>query len=193
MHILQTDRTFNCIRLSIAPWIDSAWGLVLGRQALKVLTDHLSQFFVTIASRNFSKFMLEIRKTLALAVVALLIGQAQAADTQALTGAGSSAVAPIYRSGQTGFGASDVAPAAAELKKEGLVLFPIAITGIAPVVNLPKIGDGQLRLSSSVLGQIFLGEITQWNAPAIAQLNPEVTLPDLPIKVVVRSYGSGTT
>lgn len=166
--------------------------------------------------------MLEIRKTLALAVVALLIGPAQAASAQVLTGAGSSAAAPIYwswaseyqkktgialaydaigssaglqkiRSGQTGFGASDVAPAAAELKKEGLALFPIAITGIAPVVNLPKIGDGQLRLSGSVLGQIFLGEITQWNAPAIAQLNPELSLPDLPIKVVVRSDGSGTT
>jgi len=156
--------------------------------------------------------------------VALVLGtcQAEAADQQAIAGAGSSAAAPIYRSwsseyqkksgvslayesigssaglkkirsGQTGFGASDVAPAQAELSKDGLVLFPIAITGIAPVVNLPKIGDGQLRLSGPVLARIFLGEITQWNAPAIMQLNPDAALPDLPIRVVVRSDGSGTT
>ena len=155
-------------------------------------------------------------------MVVLGFSPVEAASTQAITGAGSSAAAPIYRSwsseyqkasgvslayesigssaglkkirsGQAGFGASDVAPPQAELKKDGLVLFPIAITGIAPVVNLPKISDGQLRLSGPVLGRIFLGEITQWNALAIAQLNPDVALPDLPIKVVVRSDGSGTT
>ena len=139
-----------------------------------------------------------------------------------MTGAGSSAAAPIYRSwatqyqkqvgvalayesvgssaglkkiqaDQTGFGATDVAPLQTELNKNGLVIFPIAITGISPVVNLPKIADGQLRLSGPVLGQIFLGDITQWNDPAIVRLNPDVSLPALAIKVVVRSDGSGTT
>ena len=163
-----------------------------------------------------------MRRILVIMAVALGICQVNAAGTQEITGAGSSAAAPIYRSwaseyqkasgvslayesigssaglkkirtGQTGFGASDVAPPQAELKKDGLILFPIAITGIAPVINLPKIGDAQLRLSGPVLGLIFMGEITQWNAPAIAQLNPDTALPDLPIKVVVRSDGSGTT
>lgn len=142
------------------------------------------------------------------------------ADT--FSGAGSSAAAPIYRSwgaayeqatghklayesagssagmrkigaGEVGFGATDVAPVEAALKKTGLAVFPIAITGIAPVVNLPKIAEGQLRLNGPVLAQIFMGRITQWNAPEIAQLNPGLTLPHLPIRVIVRSDGSGTT
>lgn len=166
--------------------------------------------------------MLEIKKIMAVVALGLGICQAQAAGNQGMAGAGSSAAAPIYRSwsneyqkksgislayesigssaglkkirsGQTGFGASDVAPPQAELTKDGLVLFPIAITGIAPVANVPKIGDAQLRMSGSVLARIFLGEITQWNAPEIAQLNPDMALPDLAIKVVVRSDGSGTT
>lgn len=145
-----------------------------------------------------------------------------AAADQTITGAGSSAAAPIYqgwareyqrasgvglayepvgssaglkkiRARETGFGASDVAPSVAELAADGLVIFPVAITGIAPIVNLPKVGDGQLHLVGSVLARIFMGEITQWNAPEIGQLNPGLTLPDLPIKVVVRSDGSGTT
>jgi phosphate transport system substrate-binding protein len=155
------------------------------------------------------------------AVIALaLAGSLSHADT--ITGAGSSAAAPIYkvwareyekatgttlayeaigssaglkkiRAGDTGFGASDIAPSEAELSADGLVAFPVAITGIAPVVNLPKVGDGQLRLTGDVLARIFMGGIERWSAPEIRQLNPGVALPDLPIKVVGRSDGSGTT
>ena len=53
--------------------------------------------------------------------------------------------------------------------------------------------DGQLRLTGDVLAHIFMGQITQWNSPEIVSLNPGNTLPDAPIKVVVRSDGSGTT
>jgi phosphate transport system substrate-binding protein len=152
----------------------------------------------------------------------LVFMQTSIAASQAVTGAGSSAAAPIYeswargyqkasgvgvqyesigssagmkkiRAREAGFGASDVAPSDAELRKDGLVVFPIAITGIAPVVNIPKVGDGQLRLSGWVLARIFMGEIAQWNDPEIVQLNPGIKLPDLPVKVVVRSDGSGTT
>lgn len=144
------------------------------------------------------------------------------AMAQSITGAGSSAAAPIYRgwakayaraSGATveydpvgssgglrkirqnevGFGASDVAPSAKDLAEGGLVTFPVAITGISPVFNLAKISDGQLRLSGDVLGRIFMGEISRWNAPEITALNPGASLPDDAIKVIVRSDGSGTT
>lgn len=152
----------------------------------------------------------------------LLFSQLCSAADQTLAGAGSSAAAPIYqtwareyqktsgvsltyepigssggmkkiRAGETDFGASDVAPTEAELARDGLVLFPIAITGIAPVVNLPKLGDGQLRLTGDIVARVFLGDITKWNAPEIIQINPGVSLPDLTIKVIVRSDGSGTT
>ncbi|MBC7917937.1 MAG: phosphate ABC transporter substrate-binding protein PstS [Rhodoferax sp.] len=145
----------------------------------------------------------------------------EAADLP-IRGAGSSAAAPIYqnwnrefqktggaalsfdavgssngmkriRAREVDFGATDVPPSDDELAKEGLVLLPVAITGITPVVNLPRVADQQLRMSGEVLARIFLGELTQWNAPEIAALNPGVPLPDMAIKVIVRSDGSGTT
>src|SRR5439155_518685 len=50
-----------------------------------------------------------------------------------------------------------------------------------------------LKLSGALLGDIFLGKVTKWNAPEIASLNPGVQLPNLPITVVHRSDGSGTS
>ena len=58
--------------------------------------------------------------------------------------------------------------------------------------NLPGIGSG-LRLTGDLLARIYMGEITNWSDPAIAQLNPDLKLPNLPIAVVHRSNGSGTT
>ena len=69
----------------------------------------------------------------------------------------------------------------------------VAIAGISPIVYLPKVPNAQLRLTGEVLSRIFMGEITRWNAADITALNPDLPLPDLPIKVVVRADGSGTT
>ncbi len=44
-----------------------------------------------------------------------------------------------------------------------------------------------------MLAEIFLGQITRWNDPALTSLNPGITLPDAAITVVHRSDGSGTT
>ena len=157
---------------------------------------------------------------LLLATLALV--QAGLASAQTVTGAGSSAAAPIYRSWAkayakatgsavdydpvgssagmkkiqqqaVGFGATDVYPAEKDLLEHGLLALPVAITGISPIVNLPKVPNTQLRLTGEVLSRIFMGEITRWNAADIAALNPDLPLPDLPIKVVVRADGSGTT
>jgi phosphate transport system substrate-binding protein len=152
----------------------------------------------------------------------LFLTQVAAHSAETISGAGSSAAAPIYqawaraykktsgvdftyepvgssaglkkiRARETGFGASDIAPSDAELASAGLLVFPVAITGIAPVVNLPKVADGQLKLTGELLARIFLGEVAQWNAAEIAQLNPGLALPAMPIAVVVRGDGSGTT
>ncbi len=66
------------------------------------------------------------------------------------------------------------------------------IGAITVAYNLPGIDSG-LKLSGSVLADIYLGTITKWNDPAIAALNPDLTLPDHDIVVVHRSDGSGTT
>lgn len=91
------------------------------------------------------------------------------------------------------FGASDVPLAAAELEKRGLFQFPTLVGGIVPVVNVPGVPAGTLRLDSATLAAIFAGQVERWSDPAIRALNPGLTLPNLPIVRVVRADGSGTT
>jgi len=91
------------------------------------------------------------------------------------------------------FGASDKPLKPDELDKQGLMQFPTVMGGVAPIVNLPNIQPGQIKLTGAVLADIFLGNVKTWNAPAIAALNPGVSLPNLPITVVHRADGSGTS
>jgi phosphate transport system substrate-binding protein len=91
------------------------------------------------------------------------------------------------------FGASDMPLKPEDLESAGLTQFPIVIGGDVPVINVPGIKPGQLKLSGPVLANIFLGKVTKWNDPAIAALNKGLKLPDQGISVVHRSDGSGTT
>jgi len=91
------------------------------------------------------------------------------------------------------FGASDKPLKPDELAASGLYQFPTVVGGVVPVMNLPGIAPGQIKLSGALLGDIFLGKVTKWNAPEIAALNKGVPLPNLPITVVHRSDGSGTS
>jgi len=97
------------------------------------------------------------------------------------------------KAGTVDFGASDQPLASDELASAKLAQFPIVIGGIVPVVNVAGLQPGQLKLSGPVLGDIFAGRIKAWNDPAIAKINPGVTLPAANIAVVHRSDGSGTT
>jgi len=106
---------------------------------------------------------------------------------------GSSAGMAKIRQREVDFGASDVIDAKDKLDRDGLVMFPTVVTAVVPVVNLPKLRPAQLKLTGEVLAGIYLGQITQWDAPELRALNPDVSLPALPIRVVVRSDGSGTT
>ncbi|BFH74965.1 phosphate ABC transporter substrate-binding protein PstS [Thermus thermophilus] len=67
-----------------------------------------------------------------------------------------------------------------------------ALGAVVPVYNLPGLKE-PLRFSGPVLADIYLGKIKTWNDPALQELNPGVKLPALPITVVHRSDGSGTT
>jgi phosphate transport system substrate-binding protein len=91
------------------------------------------------------------------------------------------------------FGASDMPLKPEELDKNGLTQFPPVIGGEVLVVNLPGIEAGQMTLDGPTIAKIYLGEITKWNDPAIAKLNPGLKLPNTAIAVVHRSDGSGTT
>ena len=157
---------------------------------------------------------------LALGGVHVLDGNA--ASAQQITGAGSTFVYPVLskwsaeysksnglevnyqsigsgggiaqiKAGTVDFGASDAPLSSEDLKAAGLAQFPIVIGGIVPVVNLPDVQAGQVRLNGPVLADIYLGKIKKWNDPALAQLNTGMKLPDTAITVVHRSDGSGTT
>ncbi|NEQ46273.1 MAG: phosphate ABC transporter substrate-binding protein PstS [Leptolyngbya sp. SIOISBB] len=92
------------------------------------------------------------------------------------------------------FGASDVAMTDEEMAQveAGVVLVPMTAGMVAIAYNLPSVNTG-LQLTREALAGIFLGQITQWTDPLIVEANPDVSLPDLPITLVHRSDGSGTT
>jgi phosphate transport system substrate-binding protein len=91
------------------------------------------------------------------------------------------------------FGASDMPLTDERLKAMEAIQFPTVIGGVVPVVNLKEIQPGQLRLTGTVLADIYLGKITRWNDAAIRALNPSLNLPDTAIMPVRRADGSGTT
>src|SRR5581483_10697901 len=80
-----------------------------------------------------------------------------------------------------------------DLAQNGLVMFPTVVGGVVPVVNLPGIKSGQIKLTGAQIADIYRGVIKKWNDPLLAKTNPGVPLPNLPITVVHRSDGSGTT
>ena len=91
------------------------------------------------------------------------------------------------------FGASDGPMSDENLAKTpGKILHLPTVAGADVIAyNLP--GNPKLKLDSDTIVNIFLGNITKWNDSKIAALNPGVELPDLPVIVVHRSDGSGTT
>jgi phosphate transport system substrate-binding protein len=91
------------------------------------------------------------------------------------------------------FGASDMPLQPAVLEKDGLTQFPPVIGGEVMVINLPGVKAGEMTLDGPTIADIYLGNITKWNDPAVAKLNPGVQLPATDIAVVHRSDGSGTT
>ncbi|MEJ2368157.1 MAG: phosphate ABC transporter substrate-binding protein PstS [Acidobacteriota bacterium] len=91
------------------------------------------------------------------------------------------------------FGASDAPLKAEELDKDGLMQFPMIMGGVVPVVHLEGIKPGELKLTPSLLADIYLGKITRWDDPAVAKINPGLKLPGKSITVVHRADGSGTT
>ncbi|HVZ81142.1 MAG TPA: phosphate ABC transporter substrate-binding protein PstS [bacterium] len=96
--------------------------------------------------------------------------------------------------GTVDFGASD-APLTDEQVakiKDGCMHFPTVAGAVALAYNVPGVSSG-LKLTPAVLADMYMGAITKWNDPQIAEINEGVNLPDLNITVAHRSDGSGTT
>jgi len=109
------------------------------------------------------------------------------------TGTGSGQGVKMATARKVDFGGTDRALSYRQLAEANLKQFPVALGGIAPIVNLQGVAPGQLKLTADVLAKIYLGEIKRWNDPAIAALNAGVKLPAQEIIVAHRSDSSGTT
>lgn len=161
-------------------------------------------------------------KSLAAAIVACMAlaigaGTANAAVSPAITGSGSTLVAPLmtewttrlgggitYGGGGSGkgitdvsngtvdFGASDAPLTADQASKcGGCVHFPVALNAIGITYNLP--GVTGLKLTPELVAAIYKGQITQWNDSRIAKVNKGKSLPATKITPVHRLDGSGST
>jgi len=86
---------------------------------------------------------------------------------------------------------SDAEIAKAKISGGDVVEIPTVAGAVVAVFNIPGF-SGDLKLTGSVLADIYLGKITQWNDLAIASQNPGANLPALAITPVHRSDGSGT-
>lgn len=79
------------------------------------------------------------------------------------------------------------------LSEQGLVQFPLLGVGVAVVVNLPGVTSNTIRLDAHALAAIYLGQINYWNDPLIAALNPNLSLPAIPVVPIAQSDGSAVT
>src|SRR3990167_8079129 len=96
--------------------------------------------------------------------------------------------------GTVDFGATDGPMTDQQLAEAPGRLFhiPMVMGAVVPTYNVPGVEKG-LKLTPEAIANIYLGKITKWNDPQIANENPGMALPDTPIIVVRRSDGSGTT
>ncbi len=108
---------------------------------------------------------------------------------------GSGAGVTQYTSKTVDFGASDVGMTDAQITAAGgndqVQLLPTVIGAVVMSYNLS--GVSKLTLDGPTVANIYLGKITKWNDPAIAALNPGVSLPGNDIQVAYRSDSSGTS
>src|SRR6185312_16108499 len=149
---------------------------------------------------------------LAAALVASLAIFPRVAQSQTLTGAGSTFVYPImarwaadfhrlhpniainYQSIGSGAGIQQVRNATVDFGASDAALTDTQMHDMPPVVQVAETAGPvcitynlpiarPLRLTPEALAGIFLGTITQWNDPRIVSANPGVSIPNRPVSV----------
>ncbi|MFI9275003.1 phosphate ABC transporter substrate-binding protein PstS [Kitasatospora sp. NPDC052896] len=126
-------------------------------------------------------------------------GSACSGSTITYNGVGSGAGVQQFNQGKVAFAGSDFALKASDIDASKQVC-----TGGGQAIDLPMVaglvsivynvqGVSHLVLDGPTTAKIFDSQITKWNDPAIAALNPGVNLPDAQIQTFHRSDDSGTT
>ncbi|HEX6393766.1 MAG TPA: phosphate ABC transporter substrate-binding protein PstS [Acidimicrobiales bacterium] len=117
--------------------------------------------------------------------------QADHAVTVNYSPVGSSVGVSDIQQGTVQFGQSEIPiPTPASGSGGAILQVPVDLGGVALSYNVPGINGG-LHLDGPTLANIYLGNITHWNDPAIANLNPGITLPSTTIIAVHRADSSG--
>jgi phosphate transport system substrate-binding protein len=91
------------------------------------------------------------------------------------------------------FGGTDAPMRLEQIEKAGSTVLHVPACLGAVVVTYNLEGSPKLQFDADLLANIFMGKIRRWSDPAIAAMNPGVSLPDAEILVAFRSDGSGTT
>lgn len=113
-------------------------------------------------------------------------------DGVAYGGIGSGSGVRSLRDQVVDFAGSDAFLSDKEMKEmDDVIHIPTCMGAVVLAYNLD--GVENLRLTGTVIADIFAGKITQWDDPQLVALNPSVVLPSEPIIPVFRSDGSGTT
>ena len=91
------------------------------------------------------------------------------------------------------FGGTDAFMDDKEIAEAGAPILhvPTCLGAVVITYNVP--GDPAIKLTPSLIIDIFLGRIEKWNDKRILDVNPGAQLPDMNIATVHRSDGSGTT
>jgi phosphate transport system substrate-binding protein len=156
------------------------------------------------------------------ALVGLAIATAFPAGAQQITGAGATFPAPLYqkwgeaakgtigielnyqaigsggginqiRNRTVDFGASDMPLPADQVASGSFAQFPTAMGAIVLAINVPGVPNKEMKLTGELVADMFMGKVARWNDRRIAELNPGLTLPNIPLAPVYRADASGTT
>ncbi len=106
------------------------------------------------------------------------------------TGSGAGIAAAMAGTAQIGSSDAYMSDQQAEQNPQ-LVNIPLAISAQTVNYNIPGLNGAGLKLDGATLAGIYFGRITAWDAPAIAAMNPGVTLPHQPIVPIRRADASG--
>ena len=100
----------------------------------------------------------------------------------------------LFTEGKADFGASDAGMTDEQMSRAGgqIQLLPVTAANVVLAYNLPGF-SGNLKLSREAYAGIFLGTITSWDDPKVAESNPGTSLPKLKINPIHRQAASGTT
>jgi phosphate transport system substrate-binding protein len=100
----------------------------------------------------------------------------------------------LFSEGKADFGASDAGMTDEQIGKVGgaVQMLPMTAANVVLAYNLPGF-SGDLKLSRDAYAGIFLGTITNWDDPKIAESNRGISLPRLKINPIHRQAASGTT